>query len=63
MQFSQSILNKLGALSPLEYDIVKKHSVFGEKFILEAISGDVADDVMKYAAQIAKKHHERIDVT
>ena len=36
MQIPQSILNKPGALSPLEYDIVKKHSAFGEKMILEA---------------------------
>ena len=63
MQIPQSILSKPGALSPLEYDIVKKHSIFGETVILDAESEGVSDDVIRYAAQIAKNHHERIDGT
>lgn len=63
MQIPQSILNYPGALSPLEYDIVKKHSAFGEKIIRDAQPGDVDGKIVEYAAQIARYHHERVDGT
>ena len=63
MQIPQSILNHPGALSPLEYDIIKKHSAFGEKMILQAQADGVDPRIVAYAAQIAKSHHERIDGT
>ena len=62
-QIPQSILNHPGALSPLEYDIVKKHSAFGEKIIIDAQTEDVDPKIISYAAQIARCHHERIDGT
>ena len=61
MQVPQSILNKPGTLSPVEYDIVKKHSIFGEKMIRQAQIDDVDPRVIEYALQIARYHHERID--
>ena len=61
MQVPQSILNKPGTLSPVEYDIVKKHSIFGEKMIRNAQPEGVEPQVIEYALQIAKYHHERID--
>ena len=63
LQVPQSILNKPDTLSPLEYDIAKKHAVFGERMILDARADGVSRKVIDYAAQIAKNHHERIDGT
>ena len=63
LQIPQSILNYPGTLSPVEYDIIKKHSVFGEQTILEANHGDIPQKTIEYAAEIARCHHERIDGT
>ena len=62
-QIPKSILDYPGKLSPLEYDIVKKHSVFGENIINETDFGDIDPLIKKYAAEIARAHHERIDGT
>lgn len=63
MQIPQNILDFPGTLSPVQYDIIKKHAPFGEKIILDAQSSEIAPDVIAYAAKIAKYHHERIDGT
>ena len=63
LQVPKSILDHPGTLSPLEYDIVKKHSAFGEQMILSADADGVDKKIVEYAAQIAKYHHERIDGT
>ena len=60
-QIPKSILDSPDVLSPLEYDIVKKHSELGERMICEAASEDVPANVAEFAAQIARSHHERID--
>ncbi|MBQ4630684.1 MAG: HD domain-containing protein [Clostridia bacterium] len=60
MRVPESILNFPGRLSPIEYDIIKKHSVFGEEIIAQA-TGDIDPLVLKYAKEIARSHHERID--
>ncbi len=58
----QSILDFPGRLSPSEFDIVKKHSAFGEDIISRAES-DVDPVTLKHAKDIARSHHERIDGT
>lgn len=58
----QSILNFPGRLSSVEYDIVKKHTNFGCDMIDELSSG-VDERIIRYAKDIAKYHHERIDGT
>ena len=63
MQIPKSILNYPGTLSPVEYDIVKKHAAFGAKMILEASADEIEPKAVEYAAQIAGHHHERIDGT
>ncbi len=63
LQISKSILDYPGRLSSLEYDIIKKHSVFGEQTIRDADHGDISPKAVEYAAQIARYHHERIDGT
>ncbi|MBQ4527209.1 MAG: HD domain-containing protein [Clostridia bacterium] len=62
MKIPQSILDYPGKLSPLEYDIVKKHSVFGEEII--ANTNSFADsEIIRHAKEIARYHHERYDAT
>ena len=60
----QSILDFPGKLSPVEYDIVKKHSALGSEMIEEISSvSDIDPRIIHYAKDIAKYHHERIDGT
>lgn len=58
----QSILDFPGKLSPVEYDIVKKHAAFGEE-IIAAAKGDIDPLIIRYAKEIARSHHERYDGT
>ena len=60
LRVPKSILDYPGSLSPLEYDIVKKHSVFGEE-ILSNIQTDTDPEIIEHAKNIAKSHHERYD--
>ena len=62
MRIPKSILEYPGKLSPLEYDIVKKHSVFGEE-IIENIKSDTDPEIIRHAKEIARSHHERCDGT
>lgn len=62
-QVPKSILDFPGKLSPMQYDIVKKHAVFGESIINELDFGDIDPAVKRYAAEIARAHHERYDGT
>ena len=62
-QVPKSILNFPGKLSPMQYDIVKKHAVFGEAIINDIDFGDLPPKVRQYAAAIARGHHERYDGT
>jgi len=62
MKIPKSILEFPGRLSSIEYDIVKKHSLFGEEIISSA-EGDVDSSIIKHAKDIARSHHERIDGT
>ena len=59
----KSILDFPGKLSPLEYDIVKKHSSFGEEIIRNCDFSSIGTEIQKYAAEIARYHHERYDGT
>lgn len=59
----KSILDFPGKLSPVQYDIVKKHSVFGEEIIDGIDFVEIAPEVKKYAKEIARSHHERYDGT
>ncbi len=58
----ESILNFPGKLSPIEYDIVKKHTVFGYE-IIDEISTGIDEKITKHAKDIARFHHERTDGT
>ena len=58
-----SILNFPGKLSPLEYDIVKKHTTFGAQILENCNFDSLSSDVKQYAVDIARYHHERYDGT
>lgn len=51
------ILNKPGALSPEEFDLVKTHTRLGHSKILDTIS------ILSVAADVCRDHHERLDGT
>ena len=53
---SDSILLKRGPLTPEEFDLMKTHTVIGEKML----AGSTYPG-MSMAASIALSHHERID--
>lgn len=62
-QIPKSILDYPGKLSPLEYDIVKKHSSFGAEIIEKTDFGSFKPEIKRYAKEIAHYHHERYDGT
>lgn len=62
MRIPKSILDFPGKLSPVEYDIVKKHALLGEE-IIASIKTDIDPTIIKYAKEIARCHHERYDGT
>lgn len=59
----KSILEYPGKLSAVQFDIVKKHSQLGEDMILGADCSEVSSEIVEYARQIARWHHERYDGT
>lgn len=62
-QIPKSILDFPGKLSPVQYDIVKKHSVFGAEIIEKCDFSSLFPEIKKYAIEIARYHHERYDGT
>ena len=62
-QIPKSILDYPGKLSPVEYDIIKKHSIFGENIIEELDFGEMSPLIKQYAKEITRSHHERYDGT
>lgn len=57
-----AILEKKGALTPLEYDIVKKHTTLGRD-LMEISGGGLEPEIRAYAKEICLHHHERFDGT
>ena len=54
------VINKPGKLTDEEFAIMKSHSMEGFK-LLEAIPNGDDVDVIRYAKQISKSHHEKYD--
>lgn len=59
----RSILEFPGKLSPVEYDIVKKHTTLGARILENCQFDSVSPEIKKYAIDIALYHHERYDGT
>ena len=55
MRIDDAILNKPGALTPEEFDIMKKHTTFGRDILVSLPSLEHA------AVDVAYSHHERMD--
>ena len=62
LKIPESIIDNSDRLSPMEYDIVKKHTVLGEEIIAN-IKSEIDPKIIKYAKEIARYHHERYDGT
>lgn len=52
------ILNKPGKLTKPEFEIVKKHTIYGYNLIKNA---PIAPKMQYYAMEICRHHHERVD--
>lgn len=63
VRIPKGILDFPGKLSPIEYDIVKKHAEFGAEIIEHADFGSLSTAIRSYAVEIARYHHERYDGT
>ncbi len=57
----KSILESNERLSPVEYEIIKKHSALGEQMLMQVKDEDIDPLVLQYAKEIARSHHERYD--
>lgn len=56
----EEILNKPGRLTPEEFDIMKTHSAVGDD-MLAGLHFGKDEDLVRYARQICRWHHERWD--
>lgn len=60
ISIDDGILNKPGKLSSEEWEIMKQHTVAGEE-LLQSIPKYQNDELIRYAREIARSHHERYD--
>jgi response regulator RpfG family c-di-GMP phosphodiesterase len=59
-----SILLKPGKLDPAEWEIMKTHSVIGERILSSMnVDGEISSKIIKVAIEIAGSHHENWDGT
>lgn len=58
-----NVLNKPGKLSDEEYEIMKQHAIIGEKTLNNEFGDKLSNNVLEYAREIAKHHHEKYDGT
>ncbi|MCR4955907.1 MAG: response regulator [Lachnospiraceae bacterium] len=59
ISISDLILNKPGKLTPEEFDLMKQHTVYGEKVIRDTL-GNIEDaDFLEMVCDIALYHHEK----
>ena len=58
---SDTILNKPGKLTPEEFEIMQKHTIFGEEVINRLKEKAMDSDFLEYARIFAISHHEKWD--
>lgn len=56
-----SILNKPGKLTPDEFNMMKKHTVYGANILETTLKNCVDDEYYRMAMEVARSHHERWD--
>ncbi len=59
-QIDRKILNKKGKLTGEEFEIIKTHTILGEK-MLKNVKAYEKEPLVKYAKEICRHHHERYD--
>ncbi len=59
-QIDRKILNKKGKLTAEEFEIIKTHTILGEK-MLKNVKAYEKEPLIKYAKEICRHHHERYD--
>jgi putative two-component system response regulator len=60
---SDTILNKPGKLTPEEFEIMKKHTIFGEETLDTIMKMTSSTDFLENAKLFAGSHHEKWDGT
>lgn len=60
IEIPEAILNKPGRLTPEEFEIMKTHSALGAD-MLDGLRFGNEEELVKYARQICRWHHERWD--
>lgn len=60
ISIDDAILNKPGKLTPEEWEIMKRHTIVGEE-LLQHVPKYQNDELIRYAREIARSHHERYD--
>ena len=60
ISIDEKILNKPGRLTKDEFEIVKQHSLIGAE-MLKTVPNYNNNDLLEYAYQICRWHHERYD--
>ena len=61
IRIPDAILNKPGRLTPEEFEVMKKHSVYGAEIIKKTMKDVESEEYFDVACNIAKYHHERYD--
>ncbi|MDR0986072.1 MAG: response regulator [Ruminococcus sp.] len=54
-----SILLKPAKLTPEEFEVIKKHPIYGERFFADFIKSDSDDPFLETAREITYSHHEK----
>lgn len=60
VRIDRKIVDKKGKLTPEEFEIMKTHTLLGEKMLLN-IKVFEKEPLIKYAREICRSHHERFD--
>lgn len=60
VRIDRKIVDKKGELTPEEFEIMKTHTLLGEKMLLN-IKVFEKEPLIKYAREICRYHHERFD--
>ena len=63
IKIPDAILNKPGKLTEEEFEVMKKHSVYGSEIIKKTMEDVEEEDYFTVACNIANYHHERYDGT
>ena len=61
VSIADGILNKPGKLTAEEFDMMKKHTVYGAQILETTLKNCVDDAYYRMACEVARSHHERWD--